>query len=128
MTMTDFEYYMALPTFVIMAGIIGHVFRGLWRPFAPRGNPAPGLSRHERYRAQSKWDFFFREGFSIDDIWFRIDLDSDGFYELASLRNLIISIINWTIAALVLWLVLWDQAEPAYAKLVEDYMTWKRGG
>lgn len=69
-----------------------------------------------------------RDGFSIDDIWFRIDLDAEGFYELASLRNMIISIINWAIAAFVLWLVLWDQFEPVYADLVEDYMTWKRGG
>ncbi|PXW71996.1 hypothetical protein C7964_101102 [Loktanella sp. PT4BL] len=126
--MTDFEYYMALPAFVILAGIIGHVFRGLWRPFAPRGNPARGISRYERYRAQSKSDLFFRDAFSIDDIWFRVDLDSECFYELASLRNLIISIINWAIAAFLIWLFLWDRAEPVYANLVEDYMTWKRGG
>lgn len=126
--MTDLEYFLALPTVVIVGGIVSHIFRGLWRPFAPRGNPEPGLGRYERYRARSAWDFFMRDGFSIDDIWFRIDLDAEGFYELASLRNMIISIINWAIAAFVLWLVLWDQFEPVYADLVEDYMTWKRGG
>jgi hypothetical protein len=126
--MTDLEYFLALPTVVILGGIVGHVFRGLWRPFAPRGNPGAGLNRYERYKARSTWDFFMRDSFSIDDIWFRVDLDAEGFYELASLRNMIISIINWAIAAFVIWLLLWDQFEPVYANLVEDYMTWKRGG